>query len=384
MDLEVWLARNRDNLGSQYETMFVTKVLTLVHSLDPRTLSAQFHFLDDSGGNRYCDFVIREGGDLRIAIEVDGYDKRGTGQGMTRSEFLDWQRRQASLVSQGWIVLRFANVDVRDHPDRCAEHLSLLLQRERAKADHALQLKDQIAALEREGARERMRVAEDRAVYAASSPTDGSRGREEELAKLQLALERATQSADLTEDERTRLAGLEEAQRKVRGLENETNIMKTTIWALTVLMALLLVLFFLGGTPSVQPLPPHETPGQLPPEPEGLSPDSPPLAGSSCTQPLPWQEARNRIGETVAVSGPVVRITERKDVRGRPTFITVGRAFPSQERLDVVIWGNRRSEFSDSLAQDLLGRDLCFLGEVDQREGVPQMVLTDRMQLQMH
>lgn len=388
MDLEVWLTRNRDRLGSEYEELFVTKVLSLVRSLDPRTVSAQFHFLDDSGGNRYCDFVIREGGDLRIAIEVDGYDKRGTGQGMTRSEWVDWQRRHASLVSQGWNVIRFANADVRDHPDRCAEHLRLLLQRERAKADHARHLKEQIDALERERAREKLKVAEERGAYAASGPVAGANDREQELEKLRLALERAKQSSDLTEEERRRLADLEEAQRKVQGLEKETNIMKTTIWALTGLMALLLVLFFMGRTPSGQPPPPSqaivEQPAQARPEPVAVPADPPPsLAGSSCTHPLPWQEARNRIGETVAVAGPVVRVAEPDGVRGQPVFITIGRSFPSRDRLDVVIWGNRRSEFSDALAQDLQGRDLCLLSEVGQRDGVPQMVLRDRRELQV-
>ena len=168
--------------------------------------------------------------------------------------------------------------------------------------------------------------------------------------------------------------------------------MKTTIWALTGLMALLLVLFFMDRAPPAQQLPPRQTiieqpvqqqPAHARPEPVALPADPPSLAGSSCTHPLPWQEARNRIGETVAVAGPVVRIAEPEDVRGQPVFITIGRSFPSRDRLDVVIWGNRRSEFSDALAQDLQGRDLCVLGEIGQREGVPQMVLRHRMELQV-
>lgn len=65
-------------------------------------------------------------GKIVIVIEVDGYDKRNTGQGMSHDEFFDWQQRQAALTTAGWHVLRFANRDVRDHPQRCQRYIELL------------------------------------------------------------------------------------------------------------------------------------------------------------------------------------------------------------------------------------------------------------------
>lgn len=392
MDLEIWLARNRERLGSDYEVLFVRNVLAQVSELDARTLSAQFHFVDDDGRNRYCDFVVQEGDDLRIAIEVDGYDKRGTGQGMTRDEFLDWQRRQAALVSQGWRVLRFANVDVRDRAEKCAEHLELLLRSERSKASHQRRLEERILAIERQRETGQQRVADPRADYAVSSTPSAAAEREAELALLRQSLAAALQAGQLSDAERARLDALEGVQQKAQVLEKETNIMKTTIWALTALMTVLLVFIFIDrlrpdeSAMAAQSAQPVTVEPLLTATPSGATTGfvAPPVSvvGASCTRPLPWQEARNRVGSTVAMLGPVVRVTVRDDIRGKPVFITLGQPFPSRQRLDVVIWEGQREPFASLLASGLEGRDACVLGEIVMREGVPQVVLRDRTQLQ--
>ncbi len=132
MNLNEWLETNRPKFGSDYEILFAENVLPLVAALSLDSIAVQYPFQDMDKKQRYCDFVILENDDVRIAIEIDGYDKRGTGMGMSHSEFIDWQRRQSALTSQGWYVLRFANTDVRDNPQHCAEHISLLLKRSRS------------------------------------------------------------------------------------------------------------------------------------------------------------------------------------------------------------------------------------------------------------
>jgi len=129
MTFSEWVELNREKLGSKYEILFATRVLPLVQGLQSDNVTAQHPFVDTDGKNRYCDFTIAESEVVRVAIEIDGYDKRGNGTGMSHEDFLDWQRRQASLASQGWHVLRFANRDVRDHPGRCADYISRLLNR---------------------------------------------------------------------------------------------------------------------------------------------------------------------------------------------------------------------------------------------------------------
>ena len=136
MNNEKWLSRNNKKLANKWERMFVEQVLSRVDDLDWASLEAQLPFRDRDGRQRYADFAISEGEHVRIVLEVDGYDKTGRGTGMTKAEFVDWQRRQNALADQGWSVLRFANRDVRDHPARCAEHITLLLRQQRHAMKH--------------------------------------------------------------------------------------------------------------------------------------------------------------------------------------------------------------------------------------------------------
>src|SRR5690606_5064179 len=110
---------------------------------------------------------------------------------------------------------------------------------------------------------------------------------------------------------------------------------------------------------------------------------APLLAGSSCGEPLPWTLARERAGEVVAIAGPMVRVAVRDDVRGRPVFITVGQAFPSRQRVDLVIWQGERAKFQPLLDQGLEGRDVCAFAAVSERDGIPQLVLKNRGELQL-
>jgi hypothetical protein len=397
MDLKKWLGLYGSKLAdSKYERLFTEQVLPLVAELDLQALHAQHPFVDGDGRNRRCDFAIIEGSDLKIAIEVDGFDKTGSGAGMTPAQFVDWQRRQNSLMLQGWELLRFANTDVRDHPKKCAEHLSLLLRNARNKQSHQRQLEERIRQIE---GQIQLRIAEERATYG--SPPPASR---QELTELRRLLDSAKQTNKLSEQEKSRLKQLEAVQQDVRTLTRETSTMKTTIWAMTTLIAFILGLWIFttsrGTTHSVHgnagevalthqpsnpisaaPSPRAEliTPTSSPASVRKTSTDLP--AGTSCEQPLSWQQATSLVGTTVAIAGPITRVTERTDVKGQPVFITVGLPFPSKDRLDIVIWGNRRGQFSDVLQQELRGRSACFFGEVTEHDGLPQMVLRERGQL---
>lgn len=379
MDASVWLARNEGQLGSDYERIFVEQVLTRVRELDFRALSAQYGFRDDVGKPRYCDFVIQEGDGVRIAIEVDGYNKTGNRSGMSHPEFLDWQRRHASLVAQGWRVIRFANVDVRDNAQRCSELLTLLLRDERSKESHSRSLEQRILELE---AAQQKRVAEERASYGQER---------QELEQLKTELAKARQTPKLSQEESKRLEELERSQRQIKLLEQETSIVKTTIWAFTLLLVVALVLVFQSRGPSGDQTVPTRVMSQSPEPQVAAAPvpvatpaqPAPSLTGSSCAQPLPWTMAREHVGKVVAISGPVARVAVRDDVRGKPVFVTIGQTYPSRQRVDLVIWEGQRSKFLPLLEQGLEGRDVCVFTEVGQRDGVPQLVLRSRNDLQL-
>src|SRR5690554_5595171 len=72
MDRSCWIRKNKELLGSRFEERFVDSVLGMIPDIDYSCLEAQMPFRDQDGKQRYCDFVIREGAEVRIAIEVDG------------------------------------------------------------------------------------------------------------------------------------------------------------------------------------------------------------------------------------------------------------------------------------------------------------------------
>lgn len=77
--------------------------------------------------------------------------------------------------------------------------------------------------------------------------------------------------------------------------------------------------------------------------------------------------------ETVTVCGNVVSARKAIDLRGEPTFLTLGKAYAGQD-LTVVILGENRAGFDAPEA--LIGRRLCVSGVVRSFFGTPRMLLT--------
>lgn len=86
---------------SEFEAQFVERVLVQVPELDPEMVSPHRTFRTAYGRDYRVDFTI-EDRNVRIAVEVDGYDKTGRGKGMTRDEHDAWVAREgASVPSAG-------------------------------------------------------------------------------------------------------------------------------------------------------------------------------------------------------------------------------------------------------------------------------------------
>ena len=110
----IWLTDNRMALAgakTSYEWTFANLILSRINGLSPGVVQVQGPFTDLDGRPRRMDFAICEG-QVKIAIEVDGYNKvPGSINGMTKDQFSEFLRRQTALSAQGWMVLRFANSD---------------------------------------------------------------------------------------------------------------------------------------------------------------------------------------------------------------------------------------------------------------------------------
>jgi very-short-patch-repair endonuclease len=148
---------NRTSFESPYEEYFVRRVLSKVPGLDLSKIECQTPFRC-LGRDGRCDFTLND--QVRIAFEVDGYDKTGRGAGMTPSEFVDWHLREGCLKEQGWTVLRFANTQVRDGAGWCAQNIGLVLKNERAKAGGASLTDKETLELRRMNSERQLRLSQ--------------------------------------------------------------------------------------------------------------------------------------------------------------------------------------------------------------------------------
>lgn len=130
-----WVGQHDSVFATPYEREFVRSVLPRVVGLAPTSVHPQ-RSVTANGQGYSVDFAIEEP-DVRIAIEIDGFNKSGAGP-PTSEEHNRTTERHSAIEVAGWHVIRFTNHRVRRDPDGCAKQLSTLLQdRRRAAAGHA-------------------------------------------------------------------------------------------------------------------------------------------------------------------------------------------------------------------------------------------------------
>ena len=307
--------------NSPFEVRFVETVFSRVRGLNFSNVKIQTPFTDSLGKRRRIDFTIIEGNSVRIAIEVDGWDKTGRGTGMSKREFEDWSRREADMVGKGWTVLRFANTLVIKDPQNCARNIELVLRRERARA------------MER-GASTLPSKPEPKALDAA------------ELQEL----ERLT---------RQREEALDHLGEQLRRAEAENRGMQTVVKWSMVVAALAIILVMVERIVPVG----------------GGSADGTDEV-AFCPGGTPWEEAVNLVGGVGRVFGPVVGTQFAEESTGRPTFLNIGRAFPDPSRVTVVIWQQNRPRFSEPPEVQFANQDICVQGEVTSFQGSVRLEIT--------
>ena len=87
-----------------------------------------------------------------------------------------------------------------------------------------------------------------------------------------------------------------------------------------------------------------------------------------------WHNAGNHIGEACTVAGPVVNVYQAKDANGMPIFVDIGSAYPSDNRVTLVIWAEHYDDFAEMLnAVDHGGAWLSVSSYLDVYDGSLQM-----------
>lgn len=87
-------------------------------------LHLEFEVRDFKDGRRFLDLAFIKPF-VRICIEIDGFGPHW--QNMSQEKFADDRIRQNHLVIDGWIVIRFAYLDIVNHPRRCQQILQQLI-----------------------------------------------------------------------------------------------------------------------------------------------------------------------------------------------------------------------------------------------------------------
>ena len=96
---------------------------------------------------------------------------------------------------------------------------------------------------------------------------------------------------------------------------------------------------------------------------------------ATCDDPVIWQDAAQEVGQASAIVGQVADASFEPDIGGAPTFLNLGNAHPDPERFDVVIYEDVRERFESAPEEAFIGEYVCVLGEVRERDGVPQIIL---------
>lgn len=131
-----WKRKYREEIKhiAGYEETFVDRVLCRVPELTPDDVIPQYHFIDDSGGNRYIDFmIINRSKGYCLPIELDG-----TYKDVDHHKWKDFLVRQNSLVTKFGVVLRFSNKQMFEEPNLVIAKISQTLN-----AQHLVELDSQ-------------------------------------------------------------------------------------------------------------------------------------------------------------------------------------------------------------------------------------------------
>lgn len=93
-----------------------------------------------------------------------------------------------------------------------------------------------------------------------------------------------------------------------------------------------------------------------------------------CAGSQSWSSVRRHLGDPIRVKARVASVVYARESRGRPTFINLGRRYPSSKRVTLVIWGEDRINFPRAPERMFRrGMTVCAQGVVSSYRGVPQI-----------
>ena len=73
------------------------------------------------------------------------------------------------------------------------------------------------------------------------------------------------------------------------------------------------------------------------------------------------------------VYGPVVNTKYASDKYGMPTYLDIGKGYPAEGRVSVVIWGEHRSKFDKKPEEFYKHQSVCVRGKLETYGGALQI-----------
>jgi len=104
--------------------------------------------------------------------------------------------------------------------------------------------------------------------------------------------------------------------------------------------------------------------------------------GCTASAGISWDRAKDHIGESITVYGPVVDTHYASDSKGQPTFLNIGKPYPDPGRFTVVIWGEDRANFASPPEVYYEGKIIFVTGLVTDYEGIPEIEVKTPAQIQ--
>ncbi|MEZ5009303.1 MAG: DNA/RNA non-specific endonuclease [Chitinophagales bacterium] len=94
------------------------------------------------------------------------------------------------------------------------------------------------------------------------------------------------------------------------------------------------------------------------------------------------EQAKYFIGDECTVCGTVVSTKFLETSNSQPTFLNLDKKFPDQV-FTLVIFGKDRVNFTYEPEKYLYGKTICIKGKVDERNGTPQMIISEESAIEV-
>jgi hypothetical protein len=96
---------------------------------------------------------------------------------------------------------------------------------------------------------------------------------------------------------------------------------------------------------------------------------------------IKWDQAKNYIGESKTVCGPVVSTKYASSIQGEPTYLDLGTKNPDLARLTVIIWGDQRAAFSFKPEEFYSQKNICVTGLIVDYKGTSEIEIKTPSQI---